>query len=151
MTVTVAKDGQLAYDMAQLQGDIAAASAISDVLTVDGDNLTSAGDVTVGNFLTMADGGELTISGGVVTATASLHNIDTEGDAASDNLDTINGAATGRILIIRSTSGARDIIVKDATGNLFLAGDCTLGVINDRLMIIGRDANWFEVSRSING
>ncbi len=62
--------------------------------------------------------GELTISSGAVTVTASNHNIDTESDAADDDLDTINGGREGAFVILRITDDARAVTVKHNTGNI---------------------------------
>jgi hypothetical protein len=101
-------------------------------------------------ILTIADGGELTIVSGAVTATGSRHNIDTEGDAVTDDLTTISGLDVGSILILRCTSAARDVVVKDGTP-LRLAGDCTLGVATDQIVLIrSSSTTWNELCRSIN-
>jgi hypothetical protein len=82
---------------------------------------------------------ELTISGGVVTATQGLHRIDTEGDAASDDLDTITATYAG-LLMVRAENTARTVVLKDGTGNLELGGsDITLDD-NDRMIILQYDS-----------
>jgi hypothetical protein len=93
-----------------------------------------------------------TISGGVITATASYMIIDTESAAAADDLDTINGGSDGAILILRSTDSARDITVKDGTGNLNIAGDFILTNRTDTITFIydGTLSAWLEISRSDN-
>lgn len=104
--------------------------------------------------LVVPNSGTLTIATGAVTITGSFHTIDTEGAAATDDLDTISGgSAEGQILIIKSSASARNVVAKDATGNLRLAGDCTLDAANDRLMLMYNPSsgNWIELSRSING
>jgi len=79
------------------------------------------------NLLSFNTATELTISAGVVTATQTLHTIDTEADAATDDLVTINGGADGDVLYIRAVNAARDVVLKDGTGNLELDGsDITL-------------------------
>lgn len=60
---------------------------------------------------------ELTIASGEITPTASLHLVDTEGDAASDDLDTINGGCRGEVLTLIAASGARTVNVTNA-GNI---------------------------------
>jgi hypothetical protein len=95
--------------------------------------------------------GELTIATGVITVTGSRHTVDTEGDAATDNLDTINGGADGDILILSSAASARNVVLKDGSGNLNLAGDCTLDTVTDRIMLINYNGtSWNELNRSIN-
>ena len=70
---------------------------------------------------------ELTIATGVVTATQTLHTVDTEGDAASDDLDTITAGANGQMVVIRANNAARTVVVKDGTGNLEMPdGDASL-------------------------
>ena len=128
MAVTAEKDGLLAYELAQLQESISAASQSE----------------------TLQDASELTISGGVVTSTGSYHLVDTEDDAASDDLYTIGGAATGKLLVIRMVSFGRTVVCKDGGGNLYLAGDFSLTSQYDRLMLIGHGTDWIEISRSDN-
>ena len=97
---------------------------------------------------------ELTISGGVVTATKSYHKIDTEADAATDDLDTINGGVEGDILIISPMSYDRTIVVKnDAFNGIYLSGsDFTMDSDNDILTLLCMAPNtWTEISRSDNG
>ena len=95
----------------------------------------------------------LTVASGVVTATQTVHQLDTEGGAATDDLDTINGAASsGFLLVLRATSGAREVVVKDGTGNLALAGDMVLDDVEDTLVLISRSSSaWVELCRSNNG
>lgn len=94
---------------------------------------------------------ELTISSGAITVTASAHTVDTQSDAASDDLDTISGGSTGQILIIAAANSARTVVAKDGTGNLKLAGDCTLDNAEDTLTLIFNGTNWLEIARSDNG
>ncbi|QDT95559.1 hypothetical protein [Gimesia aquarii] len=63
-------------------------------------------------------GGELTISGGAVTITKSLHTIDTEADAVTDDLVTINGGSAGDVLLLNRANEQRAVILKHATGNI---------------------------------
>lgn len=95
----------------------------------------------------------LTIATGAVTATGSYHLVDTEGAAASDDLDTINGGVDGSILIIRAANSARTVVAKDGTGNLQIAGDCTLDNAQDTLTLfyVGALSAWLEIARSDNG
>lgn len=117
-------------------------------------NLYSATGHTVveTGFFGLGTPTELTISGGIVTATRSYHTIDTEGDAATDELDTINGGNDGDILILKSANAGRDPTLKDGTGNLYLAGDFTLSTIQDMIMLMYRStlSGWAEISRSDN-
>lgn len=103
------------------------------------------------NFAMEGDGSELTIATGVITATTSFHAVDTQADGASDDLDTINGGQTGQVLVIHAANSARDVVAKDGTGNLKLAGDCTLDNVEDTLTLIYDGANWLELARSGNG
>ena len=103
------------------------------------------GDVAFG------DGSELTISGGVVTATDSYHTIDTESNAASDELVTIDGGSVaGEILIIRAIHNDRTVVAIDNTGNLRLEGDFDMDYAEDTLTLIFDGSNWLEISRSNN-
>jgi len=93
-----------------------------------------------------------TISGGIITASSSFIDVDTEGAAATDDLDTINGFSNGNILIIHPASSARTVVAKDGTGNLLLAGDFSMDHASDTLTLIYWDLNnyWLEISRSNN-
>lgn len=136
----------------------------TDVLTVDagleavgiggaaesGYPLKINGNGKITGFLNIPSSGELTIAGGVVTATGSRHTIDTQGDAATDDLDTINGGTEGDILILSSANAGRDPTLKDGTGNLILAGDFTLTAITDTITLVRYAATWVELSRSDN-
>jgi hypothetical protein len=96
--------------------------------------------------------GTLTIASGVITVTGSHHLIDTEGGAATDDLDTINGGVDGMIVVLRDASSSRDVTLKDGTGNLRLAGDCTLANVGQMIMLMycENEAFWQEISRSNN-
>tara|TARA_Y100000310_G_scaffold319140_1_gene374059 strand:+ start:1167 stop:1643 length:477 start_codon:yes stop_codon:yes gene_type:complete len=93
---------------------------------------------------------ELTIATGAVTATQTLHKIDTESDAATDDLDTISGGVEGYLLIIYPEDSARTVVAKDGTGNLSLAGDFSMDHADDRLTLLHDGTNWVELSRSSN-
>lgn len=67
------------------------------------------------------------------------------------DLRTIVGGKVGDILILRSVSSARDVVVKDSTGNIYLAGDCTLDSPADTLtLLFYQTGYWTELSRSNN-
>ena len=104
-----------------------------------------------GGFLNLGAPTELTIATGAVTATRSIHTIDTESDDPSDNLDTINGGTAGDILIIAAVNAARTVVAKDGTGNLKLAGDFSMDNDEDRLTLTHDGTNWLELARSNNG
>lgn len=74
------------------------------------------GSATVKRLLFGASS-ELTIASGAVTATQTVHTVDTESDAASDDLDTINGGTANAILIIRADNAGRTVVLTTA-GNI---------------------------------
>jgi len=96
------------------------------------------------------EGDELTIAGGVITATQNYHQVDTQGDASTDDLDTINGGTVGQILIIRAQNDARTVVAKDGTGNLRLNGDFSMNDLDDTLTLIYTGSNWLEIASSNN-
>jgi hypothetical protein len=102
--------------------------------------------------LVLSDGGELTIAGGQITVGGhSIYTVDTEADGASDDLDTISGGLPNQILILQAANGGRTVVCKDGTGNLSLAGDCSLDNADDTVTMLKRDSNWIELARSNNG
>ena len=93
----------------------------------------------------------ITMSGGVITADKSFIEIDTEGVASTDNLNAINGGIVGMRLVIKAANNSRTVVLKDETGNLALAGDCSLGHEKDTIELNYTNLNvWQELSRSIN-
>lgn len=104
------------------------------------------------SFLYIPRPTDVTISSGVITITQCYHTIDTEGAAATDDVDTINdtGFDDVTIIVLRATSSSRTVVLKDGTGNLRLAGDCTLDNNDDTITLIGTGAIWYEVARSNN-
>lgn len=95
----------------------------------------------------------ITISGGVINLTQSYHTVDTEGGAASDDVDTINDPIDFdevAIIVLRAESSSRTVVLKDGTGNLRLAGDCSLDHNRDTITLIGTGGVWYEISRSDN-
>ncbi len=113
-------------------------------------SVTSSGDITSSTFFKLGPDTELTIAGGIITATGSLHTVDTQSNDPSDELDTVNGAAGGNLLVLRPADATRTIVAKDGTGNLRLAGDFTMDHSSDMLFLVGVGANWIEISRSSN-
>ena len=99
-------------------------------------------------------GGEVTISAGAITVTNSMHNIDTEANAATDDLDTINGGVENMRLILKANTTGRVVVLKDGVGNLALNGDFSLTNQSDFIELIynsDRAPFWYELSRSDNG
>lgn len=97
------------------------------------------------------DGTTLTIASGAIVAKTGWHLVDTQSAAATDDLDTISNGATGQVLTLTAASSARDVVVKDGTGNLKLAGDCTLDNVEDTITLLYNGTNWLEIARSNNG
>lgn len=116
----------------------------------DGTHKDISGDLSIGGFFGVGTPSELTISGGIVTATKSNHRIDTQDDDPSDDLNTINGGGEGDILIISPASSARTIVVKDDAGNLSIATEFSMDNAADHMTLMRRGANWLELSRSKN-
>ena len=85
----------------------------------------------------------LTIAAGVVTATRSVHAIDTEGAAASDDLDTINVASVsdGCLLWLRLANVGRVVTLKTVTGNLVLGEDIVMSATR-YVALIRNGSNW---------
>lgn len=94
----------------------------------------------------------LTLASDAVTATKSLHAVDTEAAAATDNLSTISagsGVGSGHLLTLYAANVARVVTVKDATGNIQLAGgDFALDTAKKSLLLRYDGTNWVEVSRA---
>ena len=122
------------------------ASFAGDVSTNTG------GDIESNGFFSTGGRSEVTIASGAITVTRTWHSVDTEGDAGTDDLTTINGGSDGRLLILIPASGARTVVCKDGTGNLSLAGDCSLDADRDSLTLMYESASgqWFEIARSNN-
>lgn len=123
--------------------------------TIIGANVASSGTFTTETVTTQIwkDATELTISSGVVTATQTIHMIDTEGDGATDDLVTINGGVAGQLLAIRATNTARTVVVKE-TGNILCGGsDISLDDINKYLLLFydGTLSKWVVVGGSGSG
>ena len=100
-------------------------------------------------ILSFAAPTELTISGGVVTATQTRHQIDTEGDAATDDLDTINGGSEGQILILKAINDSRTVVVKHGTGNIATADavDISLDVFRKFIVLLYQGSTWYVIAK----
>jgi hypothetical protein len=129
----------LAAHMNAVQTDITAietelgtdpAGTLTDVKTRLAVSLANDGD------LRLTGSSTLTISGGVVTATNNLHQIDTEGAAASDTLDTINGGADGYVLVISLASASHAVILSHNTGNIDCVGGRSLLLDTENDLVI---------------
>jgi hypothetical protein len=95
-------------------------------------------------MLNLKDSTEITIAGGIVTASQSFHRIDTESNGPTDDLDTINGGSDGDILFLRAENDARTVVLKHGTGNIVTAAgtDYSLDTINKIAMLIFDGSNW---------
>jgi len=79
---------------------------------------------------------ELTISSGVITATQTLHTVDTESDADSDDLVTITAGGAEQLLCIRANHTDRTIVIKES-GNISCGGsDIILDSTNKFVLFI---------------
>lgn len=89
----------------------------TDFLRADGAVAGTALQELLGINLT--DATELTIASGSVTATQSLHAIDTEGDAVADDLATIVAAkGAGDLLLLYPANAARIPTLQHGVGNI---------------------------------
>lgn len=130
---------------------------IADILDLQNAETKTLTNKTITD-LNLTDPTTLTIAIGKVTATQTLHLIDTEGAAATDNLDEIAGAAIGDILIIKSVDSARDPQLRDNTGTTDkcqTAGNFTLSTIADSVTLLaiandGTAITWNQLSRANN-
>lgn len=114
-------------------------------IDLNGDTRSQSG------FFGLGAATEVTIASGVITATKSYHDVDTEGDAANDDLDTISGGSEGDILVLGLRNAGRLVTAKDGTGNLRLGADRAFGDGRDVLTLI-KDASgdWHEISWADN-
>jgi hypothetical protein len=118
---------------------------------VAGVELTVTGDEVVTGFFGLGTPSTVTIAAGAVTATKSYLLLETEGGAATDDVDNINGGTDGSVLIVRAANSARTVVCKDSTGNLRLAGDCSLDDAHDTLTLLNLSGTvWEELARSNN-
>lgn len=85
----------------------------------------------------------LTIASGAVTATRSMHAVDTEASAAADDLDTINvgSVSDGCLLWLRLVNAARVVTLKNGTGNLVLGEDVVLSA-DYWVFLVRNGSNW---------
>jgi hypothetical protein len=91
------------------------------------------------------DGGELTISAGVVTVDeAAFWTIDTESDAGEDELDTINGGTGGMVIVVAAAHTDRTVEIKDGTGNILTANgdDIRLDSTSKLVWLYYDGTNW---------
>ncbi len=82
--------------------------------------------------IAIPDGGLVEIASGVITPTSMWHQVNTEGDAASDDLDTINTFA-GNLLLLTAYSSSNVVTLKHNTGNIVFshATDVVLDATTD--------------------
>lgn len=100
---------------------------------------------------------ELTIASGSVTATRSVHSIDTESNASTDNLTNIDIASVedGCLLIIYQEDASREIVVKDqagGTGQIHTVDGNDLSISNglDAMYLRRTGDDWYEMFRSFS-
>ena len=150
-----ASDGQLyrSIQAANLNNEPSASPTFWRNATADQD-LNTTDDVTFNDVLingAQAFGiTELTIATGSITATSSLHSVDTESDAGTDNLDTIvvSGVPDNSLLYLKAENAARGVTVRDGVGNIQLNANNNLTLdVNEPLVLLRASATWFEVSR----
>jgi len=95
---------------------------------------------------------ELTIAGGIITATQAAHTVDTQADAGTDDLDSILGGTAEELIVIRPANGARDIVLKHAIGaNLIAcpgAQNITLAEVTDFALLYNDGTQWVVLAFS---
>lgn len=104
--------------------------------------------------LNFTDATELTIATGAITATQSLHLVDTEGDAASDDLDTITAAkGAGDVLILCPADDARTVVLKHGTGNIatFNGADISLSTDDHWALLVRIGSRWVVMANAAGG
>ena len=109
------------------------------------DSAISTSRVTVDKII-YSKGDELTIASGVIAVTHSYHEVDTEGDAATDDLATINGGVEGQKLVLRAADSSRTINIVQG-GNIELTQDPRpLNHKDDTIMLFYDGSDWLEMS-----
>lgn len=96
-------------------------------------------------------GSELTIANGSVTPTHTYHEIDTEGNDATDDLTAIatSNVADGDVLILRAANNSRTVVVKHGSSIQLSDGqDFSLDSRSKAIMLQLYGAVWGEISRS---
>lgn len=120
--------------LSQLDSAISALDTDLSALQTDVTDLINGAEPFV--QVNLGEDTELTIAGGIVTATRTMHIVDTELDAATDDLVTINGGVDGDWLIISCVNAAREVVIKHNTGNIYTAhqGDIILNDIRKKVV-----------------
>jgi len=86
---------------------------------------------------------ELTIATGVITATQTLHSVDTQSEGPSDDLDTITPDTDLNILYLKSENVSRVVTLKHGIGNLLLPdGNDIVMTFNINYPFIFDGSNW---------
>jgi hypothetical protein len=129
-----------------LNGDLRIGSNTAPTVALD-----VTGDTNLDGKVSLTTEAELTISGGVITATQSNHDVDTQNDDAADDLDTINGGTAGMILVLTAENNGRTVTVKDGTGNIQCGGDRALDNTEDTMTLIYDGSEWLELAFANNG
>ena len=97
----------------------------------------------------------LVVTGGAITPTRALHQVDTEGAAATDNLDNAviasTGMVSGRLLLLRSVTQARVVTVRHNQGGDgafdLSRGSMVLDKADKWLLLVSTGTTWMEVAR----
>ena len=80
-------------------------------------------------------GTELTLATDTITVTQTVHNVDTQADAATDDLVTINGGSDGQILLIRANHTDRTVVIKE-TGNIVIPQGTTISLADNTTYVL---------------
>ncbi|MFN8530179.1 MAG: hypothetical protein U0670_16390 [Anaerolineae bacterium] len=87
-----------------------------------------------------------TLSGGVITFSATLMSVDTEDAVPLDELTTIANGGTGKVLLLRSSNSARRVKLRHGVGNIWCAGgDILLDDPNKLVMLIYNSMKWVVI------
>jgi len=110
---------------------------------------TFNGDITSNRVLNLGNNQTLTISGGVISAFQSYHQITSE-TGTTDTLNTINGGTAGDLLILKA-NGTHTITIPTSvpSGNIITDGSTTITLSGfDHVAFIFDGAQWLELFNS---
>ena len=155
VATTLARLADVAVGQVLCSGGVGVIPAWSATPTFTSSVQSGRGEVGIQNF---KDETEVTLdANSEITITQSVHNVDTNADAATDDLVGIIGGAEGDTLVIRPNNAARTVVAKHGAApvgglalNLAGGADFTMDEDDDFLVLIRQGTLWQQIGRSEN-